>query len=260
MSAPRRGAGPGRADSLGGEPGRAEPGHAGRRQVLRRRSGRPEGEPATERGGAWRAVRAARDARIELQLGRSMPGWALRLTLAAVTVAVLVVAGLLPLRAASAPDVAAVATGAVLVLALVVVLRPGGLAVTVLVLAVGLGTLATADGISGRTFALVLLVHLLVRLAAVAELVPGRMRVELAVLGAQLREVAVVQVGVQSLTLVAAVAERAAGAAAGRRAGQVVGDAAGAGAGDAWLRVLAVAGVLTVVALLVPRTWRTRRA
>lgn len=191
--------------------------------------------------------RAAQAQRIELELGRTVPGWLLRVALGGV-------AGLLvALSGAAALPFGATRGFAVTVLILLVatgctvVVRPGGVAGGVLVAGVGLVALHEPAGFAARTFALILLVHVLLRLAAVAGQAGWRARVELAVLAAQAREVAVVQVGVQLLALAAA------------GAGMIV-RAGGLGGGiGAWLRVAVVAGVLALVVLLVPRSWFVRR-
>jgi hypothetical protein len=129
-----------------------------------------------------------------------------------------------------------------------VVVRPGGVAAGVLVAGVGLVALRDPAGFTVRTFALILLVHVLLRLSAVAGQAGWRARVELAVLAAQAREVAVVQVGVQLLALATA------GVPMIVRAGGPLGGGTGA-----WVRVGVVTGVLALVVLLVPRSWFRRR-
>lgn len=185
---------------------------------------------------------AAGAQRIELELGRAVPGWTLRVGLGGV-------GGLLVglSRAADLPVgptrvfVAMALVGLVGVLCAAVV-RPGSLTAGALVVVVGLFEIGRPAGFTARTFVLILLVHVLLRLAAVAAQVGWRARLEVAVLTAQAREVAVVQVGVQLLALVAA------------SMSLVTAGADGGGLG-AWVRVGAVGGVLALVALLLPRTW-----
>ncbi|MGV8978238.1 MAG: hypothetical protein ACOH17_09355 [Cellulomonas sp.] len=195
---------------------------------------------APERGPGARGLaaglrHATRAQRIELELDRTVPGWVLRAALG-------VVGGLL----VALSDAAALPTGAVLVgliaAACVAAAWPGSLAAGALVVGVVVVEVSHRPGFTVGTFVLILLVHLLLRLSAVAAQAGWRARVEVAVLTAQAREVAVVQVGVQVLALVAAsVSLVAAG----------VDDAAL----GAWVRVGAVGGVLALGVLLAPRAW-----
>jgi len=185
---------------------------------------------------------AARAQRIELELDRTVPSWALRVGLG-------VVGGLLVglSRAADLPVGPARVFAAMALVVLVgvvgvVVVRPESLAAGALVVVVGLFEVGRPAGFTARTFVLILLVHVLLRLAAVAAQAGWRARVEVAVLTEQVREVAVVQAGVQLLALVAASVP-------------LVAAGADAGALRAWVRVGAVGGVLALVVLLMPRTW-----
>lgn len=181
---------------------------------------------------------AARAQRIELELDRAVPSWALRGGLG-------VVGGLLVglSRATDVPGgpVRVAVMTALVVLVGVVVVRPGSLAAAALVVVVGLVEIGRPAGFTARTFVLILLVHVLLRLAAVAAQAGWRAWVEVAVLTAQVREVAVVQAGVQLLALVAASVP-------------LLASGADAGGLRAWVRVGAVGGVLALVVLLRPRT------
>ncbi|KGM09554.1 hypothetical protein [Cellulomonas bogoriensis] len=95
-----------------------------------------------------------------------------------------------------------------------------------------------------RAAALVLLVHLAVRLSALARHVTWRSVVEVAVLTRVLRSVMVVQVPAQLMLL----------GVVWLRGG--LGDPAG---DQGWLRLWAMVAVLVVAALTVPRWWRVRR-
>jgi hypothetical protein len=206
--------------------------------------------PSSRAGGAGLAAglrRAARAQRIELELGPAVPGWVLRVLLGGGAGLLVALSGAVDLPVGPARWFGWVALVALVVVAGTGVVRPGGVAAGVLVVGVGLFALRAPAGVTARTFLLILLIHVLLRLSAVAAHAGWRARVELAVLGVQAREAAVVQVGVQLLALAAASVPPMTSA-----------GAAGAGIG-AWVRAGVAGGVLALVVLLVPRTWFVRR-
>lgn len=104
-------------------------------------------------------------------------------------------------------------------------------------------TLATGGGLA-RFSALVLAVHLLVRTAVLTRHVRWDGLVEVPVLGRMVRSVLAVQVLVQLLVLATVWLRANLGLSA---------------LGQGWLRVVAVAAVVAVVLLVVPRAWLRRR-
>jgi hypothetical protein len=189
---------------------------------------------------------AARAQRIELELGRAVPGWTLRVGLGGVGGLLVALSRAADLPLGPTRVFVAMALVGLVAAAGVAVVRPGSPAVGVLVVVVGLFEIGRPAGFTARTFVLILLVHVVLRVAAVAAQAGWRARVEVAVLAAQVREVAVVQAGVQVLALAAASVPL------------VTAGANGGGVG-AWVRVAAVGGVLALVVLLLPRTWLRSR-
>lgn len=180
---------------------------------------------------------APREPEVEIATGPAVPALVLRAAVALLGAAVLVLAALAP----GGP----VAPGAVPVLALLgaaPALRPRAGVAALVVVGAGVALLA-ADPLGGRHLAaLVLAVHLLLWLAAVAARTTRRTRVEVAVLRADLPLVAGLQAAAQALAL-------AVGVLAGATAG-----------GDAWrLLGLAAAVGVTAVALRRPAQpwWRS---
>lgn len=191
--------------------------------------------PPTPRAGlaAWRSSRRER---VRVDVGATVPGGALRGVLAVLGLLVVVVAGLaevgagglrVPLLAAAVACVP------------VAVLRPGGIAPGLLLVAVGARLLLDPVAVDLRTCGLVLAVHLLSRTAALAAQARWGTRVEVALVVAELRGVAVLQLGAQALTLTAA-AVLASGV---------------QGGGASWFRVGAVLAALGAVGLLGLRRW-----
>jgi len=175
---------------------------------------------------------AAQDERIELiGVVHAVPGWALRVALAAVTGVLLWVDGLLtlPRNELGGPLGWLLVAAAVLVVMLVI--RPTGRAAVLIVLVVAGGAVGTRDGVGLATFVLVLGVDVLLRLAAVTAQAPWR------VLTAQAREAAPVQLGAQALTLVLV----------------AVGTGGAGGALGPWVRMIAVMAVLALAMLLLVR-------
>lgn len=198
------------------------------------------------RGLAAGLQHAARARRIELELGRTVPGWVLRAGLGAVGGLLVALSDAADLPTGAALVLAATALVGLMAAACGTVAWPGSLAAGALVVGVVLVEVSHPPGFTVRTFVLILLVHLLLRLAAVAAQAGWRARVEVAVLTAQAREVAIVQAGVQLLALVAA------------SMSLVVAGVDDATLG-AWARVGAVGGVLALGVLLVPRAFARLR-
>ena len=182
------------------------------------------------RGLAAGLQHAARARRIELELGRTVPGWVLRAGLGAVGGLLVALSDAADLPTGAALVLAATALVGLMAAACGTVAWPGSLAAGALVV----GEDAAAD----KGYA--------ARLAAVAAQAGWRARVEVAVLTAQAREVAIVQAGVQLLALVAA------------SMSLVVAGVDDATLG-AWARVGAVGGVLALGVLLVPRAFARLR-
>lgn len=185
---------------------------------------------------AWLPAPSRRDD-VEVDIGRWAPAWALRVVLAAVAALALAVAwsgpGPLP------PTSVVVVMG---ILVAVLAWAPGlGLSGAV-ALVVGARVLTGGVPPLGATMALVLLVHLLLWLGAVAARTTRRTRVELAVLASGARETAVLQVGAQALAVVAAVVAEG-----------------GLPPGDGWrVAALVLAGAVVLLALPRPKElwWR----
>ncbi|MFI2753833.1 hypothetical protein ACGIF2_10400 [Cellulomonas sp. P22] len=170
---------------------------------------------------------------VEVQTGPAVPAVALRCALAVTAAAALALAW--------APAPPAVLSPVTLVLALLVaalVWQPGLGLGAVLALVVG-GRVVAGDLLGPVALGvLVLLVHLVLWLAALATPTSWRTRVEVAVVVAGLRDLVVVQLGVQVLAVVALALARD-----------------GLAAGDAWrLGALLLAGA--VVVLVLPRPAR----
>lgn len=192
---------------------------------------------------AWESRRAASVApprpRVEIELDGAVPAVVLRVLPA---VLVLACAGL-------------VGGGSVVrVLALVaaglLVWRPEWPVAPMMAVLTGLWVLAREDFAGGdegpwRLAALVLVVHLLLRSAALAGHLSWRSRVEKAVLAQVGRSVLGVQLVAQGLLLGAVWLRSSAGVGAD-------------GGGREWLRVAAVLAVVVVTALVVPRAWSRR--
>lgn len=187
----------------------------------------------------WRLADPSRRDEVEVDIGLWAPAWALRLVLAGVAALALAVAWSGPGPQAPTSVAVAVAMG---VLVAVLAWAPGlGLSGAV-VLVVGARVLFGGVPPLESTMALVLLVHLLLWLGAVAARTTRRTRVELAVLASGARETAVLQVGAQTLAVVAAVVAEG-----------------GLPPGDGWrVAALALAGAVVVLALPRPRElwWR----
>lgn len=171
-----------------------------------------------------------REPEVEVRTGLSVPSVVLRLTLAAVAAATLALAW--------APEPPAVLSPVTLVLALLVAAltwQPGLGLGAVLALVVG-GRVVAGDLLGPVALGvLVLLVHLVLWLAALASPTSWRTRVEVAVVVTGLRDLVVVQLGVQVLAVMALALARD-----------------GLAAGDAW-RVGALVLAGAVVLLVLPR-------
>ncbi|WP_456845398.1 hypothetical protein [Cellulomonas sp. P5_C6] len=163
-----------------------------------------------------------------LDLVRPVPAWMLRGVLALLAAGTLVVAFVGP-----GPRAHWLLVGALVALVTATVLQPGVGTAAVVVAAAATRVLAGDPPALGVLMALVLLVHLTVWLGAVAARTSWRTQVELAVVGRGLRDVAVVQVGVQVLTVVATLL-----------VGVRLGD------GDLWRAVALVAAIVATAALL----------
>lgn len=177
--------------------------------------------------------------RVEIELDGAVPAAVLRVLPA---VLVMVCAGLV--GGGSVVRVLALAGAALLVW------RPEWPVAPIMVVLTGLWVLARDDFAGGaqgpwRLAALVLVVHLLLRSAALAGHLSWRSKVERAVLGQVGRSVLGVQLLAQGLLLGALWLRSSAGA------------GPGGGGGDA-LRIAAVVAVVVVTALVVPRAWSRR--
>lgn len=176
---------------------------------------------------AWRAERGHHEA--ELGHGRAVPTLVVRLAHALLVTLVLLVAVGSVHGVGSGAVVGSLLAGGFVALRPALALTGGVLVVAGLVVLVGPAPPAAA------ILALVLLGHLAVWAGAVSARLTWRGRVELAVLLADLRDVAVVQAGAQVLAVVALLL-----------------GGAELGAGDV-ARVLAVAAGVAVVAIVLPR-------
>jgi hypothetical protein len=165
---------------------------------------------------------------VTLDLVRPVPAWALRGLLAVLAAGTLAVAFVGP-----GPRPHWLLVGVLVALVTATVLQPGLGAAAVVVLVAGIRVLVGGPPLLGVLMALVLLVHLTLWCSAVAARTSWRTRVELAVLGRGLREVALVQVGAQVLAVVATLL-------------------VGATHGDLW-RAAALVAVIAVTAVLLPR-------
>lgn len=193
-------------------------------------------------GGRWEPRRAAAGVparpRVEIELDGAVPAAVLRLLPALLALAC---AGLV--GGGSVVRVLALA-GAVLL-----VWRPDWPVAPIMAVLTGLWVLARDDFAGGaegpwRLAALVLVVHLLLRSAALAGHLSWRSEVERAVLGQVGRSVLGVQLLAQGLLLGAVWLRSSAGV--------------GAGGGGEVLRIAAVVAVVVVTALVVPRAWSRR--
>lgn len=178
--------------------------------------------------------------RVEIELEGAVPAAVLRLL-----PAVLVVVCAVVVDGGSVVRVLALAAAGLLVW------RPEWPVAPMMALLTGLWVLGRddfADGPDGpwRLAALVLVVHLLLRSAALAGHLAWRSRIERAVLGAVARSVVGVQLLAQGLLLATGWLRPSAGA------------GAGTGGGQEGLRVVAVVAVVVVTALVVPRAWSRR--
>lgn len=193
--------------------------------------------PPTPRAGlaAWRA---ARRERVLVDVGPTVGGWVLRVALAVLAAVVLVLSGLTD--TAGAGGLRTYLLPLAVLCAVVTVARPGSVAPGALLVVVAVRLLQDAVTVDLRTCALVLAVHLLLRITALAAQAGWRVRVEVALVGAHLREAAVPQLGAQALTLAAA----------------AVVASSGAGAGGSWFRLGAVLAALGVVVVLGLGRWR----
>lgn len=165
---------------------------------------------------------------VSVDLVRPVPAWALRGAVGVLGAATLVVA-----FAGARLHPVVVAAFVALVVATVVV---PGLGLTALVVLVVAARVATGEPLAlGTLMLLVLLVHLLLWVGALAARTSWRTQVELGVAVHGVRDVATVQVGAQVLAVVATLL-----------AGVSV------GAGDLW-RALALVAAIGASALLLPR-------
>ncbi|UZN03143.1 hypothetical protein [Cellulomonas sp. S1-8] len=175
--------------------------------------------------GAWvldrvPALRASRrrgePAEVDVRTGPTVSAVTLRAGLALVSVVAMVVAITMPGRVVPVEP-----AGLMLALALVPAALPRWPVTALVVLVVGLRVLLAEPASPLVLAALVLLLHVLLRLAAVAARTTWRTRVELAVLGDDLPAALVVQAGAQVLAVVAGVVAGTAGAAGWRGVGLV---------------------------------------
>lgn len=181
--------------------------------------------------------------RVELALARAVPGALVRL-----------LPGLLVVAGGALVGAGSTVWTVTAVFAVVVTWRPVWPVSALFTLALGVWVLGgddlllldprtgTVPGI-WRLAALVLTVHLVARLAALAAHVGWRSTVEVPVLGRLARSVLTVQVVAQSLVLLVAWVRTGLGGAGGQE----------------WLRIVAVAGAALLALLLVPREWMQRR-
>lgn len=193
--------------------------------------------PPSPRAGlaAWRSSRRER---VLVDVGTTVPGGVLRGVLGALGVLVVVLSGLADVGAGGLRVPLLVAAVACVAGA---VLQPGGIAPGVLPVVVGVRLLQDPVSVDLRTCGLVLGVHLLLRTAALAAQARWGTRVEVALVVAELRGLAVLQLGAQALTLTAA-AVLAAGVPS---------------SGASWFRLGAVVAALAAVAVLGLARWRT---
>lgn len=194
-------------------------------------------------GGWWEARRASAGVpsrpRVEIELDGAVPAVVLRLLPALLALACSGLVG-----GGSVVRVLALA-GAVLL-----VWRPEWPVAPIMAVLTGLWVLARDDFAGGaegpwRLAALVLVVHLLLRSAALAGHLSWRSKVESAVLGQVGRSVLGVQLLAQGLLLGAVWLRSSTGVGAG-------------GGGQEGLRIAAVVAVVVVTALVVPRAWSRR--
>jgi hypothetical protein len=128
---------------------------------------------------------------VTVRLRRWVPGWTIR------ACCVLVAVGCLLLTGAPAP-----LTGIVCVLAVLLLVLPGGVLPAVLAVLVGVCALYLNPAVtSARPFLILAGVHLLVQLAALTSRTGFRARVELGVLLVALRRYLPVQAGAQAVAL-----------------------------------------------------------
>lgn len=193
--------------------------------------------PPTPRAGlaAWRSSRRER---VLVDVGTTVPGGVLRGVLGVLGALVVVLSGLADVGAGGLRVPLLVAAVACVAGA---VLQPGGIAPGALPVVVGVRLLQDPVSVDLRTCGLVLGVHLLLRTAALAAQARWGTRVEVALVVAELRGLAVLQLGAQALTLTAA-AVLAAGV---------------PGGGASWFRLGAVVAALAAVAVLGLARWRT---
>ncbi|WP_141372017.1 hypothetical protein [Cellulomonas cellasea] len=199
--------------------------------------------PVTPRAGlaAWRSSRRER---VLVEVGATVPGGVLRGAVALLGVLVLLLSGLTDVGPGGSGALRPLLlAGGVAALA-VAVARPGGVATGALLVVVGVRLLQDEVAVDLRTCGLVLVVHLLVRTAALAAQARWGTRVEVALVAAELRALAVLQLGAQALTLTAA-AVLASGV---------------PGAGASWFRLGAVLAALAAVAVLGLGRWRPAEA
>lgn len=161
---------------------------------------------------------------LELDVGRTVPGWAVRLAVPVVAVAAeaLVAPAHLPGR------VRLVWFG---VSAVLLARTPAGLVAPTLVLLAGLAQLTHPVSVGWRTSLVVLLLHGLLALAALAGYVAWRARVELAVLRGTILDALPAQVVAQVLVLALV-------------------PFGAAGTSHPWIRLVAVAAALGVALLV----------
>jgi len=174
-----------------------------------------------------RLLHGATPPEVDVRLGRCVSAVALRVALG-------VLGGLLVLVAFTTTGTPPppVVVGGFVVLVVATAARPRAVLPGLLVGLVGLRVLLTQPPPLVALMALVLLVHLVLWCAAVAARISVRGRVEVAVLGAMLRDVAWLQAGAQALTV-----------------GAVVVSGASLAAGDV-LRVVAIVGAMVAAGLV----------
>lgn len=169
-----------------------------------------------------------RGPQIEISGVTTVPGWGVRLVLLALaTCSAVVATGANPGAGIVVPLVVGIA---------LVVAAPGGFLPFFFVLVVAGAQLLGSEGFSWRTFVLLLGLHLVLRLSALATQLGMRTRVEVALLLTVLLELLPFQLTAQALALLAA--------------GVALLDLSMSG-----LRVLAVVGGVAVAVLLLPRVW-----
>lgn len=197
------------------------------------------------------------DLRLRVELGPSLPGWAVRLLPGAAVMGVSMVDGALASLGATAPPGGLIGSGAVEVLllgaAVLAAWRPTVPVGPAVVGLLGLRVLAGPDLLAAGSLGLVRLVllllgtHLVLRLTGLAAHTAWTGRVETAVVSRWLAPVVPIQAGVLAL-LAAALAVRAA-----------LGDSGGPGDGStAGLRLVAVVAVVAAVLVAAPPEWFRR--